>query len=296
MEIRAYAKINLLLAVGEQRADGYHEIESVMQSVSLFDRLSFIRTENKKIELSCSRPYIPCDDRNLAVKAALAFFQHTAISCDGLHITLQKNIPVGAGLGGGSSDAAAVLRALNTIYHAGLTSSELETIASGIGADVAFCIRGGSMLAQGIGERLSPAPPLPSVPILLVKPAFPVPTPKAYAAFDIYPKQSKPDSNAMLHALKSRSVPKICSCLANSLEAPVSALYPQISEIKSALLDSGAQGALMSGAGSTVFGIFQSFSAARQALKFFPKRFGRCFLCTPIKGENHRFDFSINRT
>lgn len=285
MEIRAYAKINLLLSVGAKREDGYHELESVMQSISLFDQMSFARTQSGTIQLQCSRPYIPCDARNLAVRAASVFFAHTGISCDGLQIDLQKNIPVGAGLGGGSSDAAATLRALNQLYDTHLTAMELESIASGIGADVAFCVRGGARLARGIGERLSPAPALPNIPVLLVKPAFPVSTPKAYAAFDAYEPQQAPDTAAMLNALKSGSVQKICSLLGNSLEAPVCAMHPQILEIKSALMDNGAQGALMSGAGSTVFALFRSFSAARQAARLLPRQFGQRFLCTP-QSEN----------
>lgn len=285
MEIRAYAKINLLLAVGEKREDGYHEVESLMQSISLFDQMAFACTNSGKIELQCNRPYVPRDARNLAVRAALAFYAHTGISCSGLHITLRKNIPVGAGLGGGSSDAAATLRALNMLHGTRLTACELESIASGIGADVAFCILGGAMLARGIGERLTPAPALPNVPILLVKPSFPVPTPKAYAAFDAYAAQPAPDAGAMLGALKSRSVQKICACLGNSLESPVCALYPQILDIKNALIENGAQGALMSGAGSTVFAFFRSFSAARQAAKHLPKQFGQRFLCTPQPGN-----------
>lgn len=281
MEIRAYAKINLLLAVGARREDGYHEVESLMQSISLFDRLTLERTDSGKIQLQCTRRYIPCDERNLAVRAALAFYACTGIPCDGLRITLQKNIPVGAGLGGGSSDAAAALRALNRLYNTGLDFSQLESIASGLGADVAFCVRGGAMLARGIGEQLAPAPALPNLPILLVKPAFPVPTPKAYAAFDAFPAQPVPDTGAMLNALRGGSLRKICACLGNSLEAPVCRMHPQIQEIRNTLLENGAQGALMSGAGSAVFAIFRSFSEARKVSGLLPKHYGRSFLCTP---------------
>ena len=283
MEILACAKINLLLAVGARRADGYHEIESVMQTLDLYDRLTFEKTDSGRIELSCSRPYIPTDERNLVYKAAARFFETTGLKPDGVKIHLVKNIPVGAGLGGGSSDAAAALTALNRLYHTGLSKEELAGIAAGIGADVPFFLYGGACLARGIGEKLEPIPALPDVPVLLVKPSFSVSTPKAYAAFDEYGLQPYPDSDAMLAALRSGDTGKICAALGNSLEAPVCAMHPKIAEIRELLLSLSACGAMMSGAGSAVFAIFRNKQEAQNAKLTLSKSYGRCYLTMPVR-------------
>ncbi len=283
MEIFANAKINLLLSVGARRTDGYHEIESVMQALDFYDRLTLEKTDSGILELHCNRPYVPTDERNLVWIAAAHFFDKTGLSMDGLKIRLEKNIPVGAGLGGGSSDAAAVLMALNDLYKAGLNKNELSGIAAGIGADVAFFIFGGTCLARGIGERLTPVPALRDVPVLLIKPPFSVSTPKAYQAFDTYGVQPYPDPDAMLAALKSGSIDAVCAAMGNSLEAPVCGLYPKIAEIRDTLVSLGAAGAMMSGAGSAVFAIFRSFTDAKKARESLPKSLGRCFLTRPVR-------------
>lgn len=283
MELPAYAKINLLLSVRARRQDGYHEIESVMQTLDLHDRLDIRLTDSGKTEIRCSRPYVPTDERNLIWKAAARFYEKTGVSMTGLSVRLEKNIPVGAGLGGGSSDAAAALTALNSLHHMGLPKEELAEIAAGIGADVPFFIFGGACLARGIGEKLTPIPSLPNLPVLIVKPPFSVSTPKAYAAFDEYGTQLCPDTDVMLRAMQSGSLGEICAALGNSLEAPVCSMHPKITEIREKLLSLGARGAMMSGAGSAVFALFGSFQEAKKAREALAKDFGRCFLTRPAK-------------
>ena len=283
MEIKAFCKVNLFLSVGAKRADGYHEIESVMQSISLFDRLTFSRTDSETIELSCSKPFVPTDERNLVRKAADKFFAFTGIVSDGLRIHLEKNVPVGAGLGGGSSDAAATLSALNTLYTAGLSEKDLISLASSIGADVAFFLRGGTQLACGIGEKLSPLPAMPPLPMLIVKPSFSVSTPKAYAAFDAFGAQPEKDSAEMQRALEKEDADALCAALFNSLEAPVVGMHPKIGEIRDAMRACGALGAMMSGAGSAVFGIFRTEKEAANARRSLPNTFGKSWICRPVK-------------
>ena len=284
MEVKAYAKINLSLFVGAKREDGYHELESYMQSINLFDRIRIERNDSGKISIFCSRPYIPCDERNLAYKAAVRFFDAVGIEDRGLLIDIKKNVPVGAGLGGGSSDAAAVLVALNKLYDTKLSLSELASIAAKIGADVAFCVYGGTYLARGIGEILTPAPPMPKTNILVVKPSFSVPTPQAYGLFDAFGEQEKPDIDGMKTALEDGNILKICASLGNSLQAPVEKEYPKITEIRNALTKLGAGGALMSGAGSSVFGIFTDASLAQKARISLPKAYGQRYICYPQEG------------
>lgn len=282
MTVRAYAKINLILSVGDKRADGYHEIKSFMQNVDLYDTLTLTHTENGKITITSDHKYIPCDERNLTYKAADSFFKAAGIDCDGLNIHIKKYIPVGAGLGGGSSDAAAVLRAMNIIYDTGFSREELANIGAQIGADVPFFIYGGARYAHGIGEILTDAPQMPNAAILIVKPRFSVSTPKAYTAFDSFGPQPAADTDAVRLSLENGDINSLCSSLSNSLQSPVEAMYPQIAQIRTKLIQLGADGALMSGAGSAVFGIFRDKKKALSASNLMRYTYGKCYLCKPI--------------
>ncbi len=270
---KAYAKINLTLDVVGKRPDGYHLLETAMSSVSLFDIVSAEKSGD--IILSCSAPGIPLDGKNTCYKSAELFFSHTGIS-GGAKIHIEKNIPSQAGLGGGSSDAAAVLRMLNELYGAQLSYGELEKLASYVGADVPFCIRGGAAVCRGIGEDLSMIR-LEKRYVLLVKPRFGISTPEAYRSFDEKNLSSGRGTERFLEALSSGNDPYLK--LSNDLEAAIDNGY--ISSLEEKLLKAGADSAQMTGSGSCVFGIFRSGDSAGNAIKRFENE-GFVTLCETI--------------
>ena len=259
--LNAYAKINLTLDILSRKEDGYHTISSVMQSISLRDKVSVKRAD--KLSISCNRTDIPCDERNIAHKVATAFFEYTKIK-SGAEIHIEKHIPSQAGLGGGSADGAAVLVALNKLYNTNLSQGALSVIGTSVGADIPFCLKGSTLLAEGIGEMLSPIPQLPDCYIVIAKPNFGIDTKGAYKAFDEL--KTKPDY-ATPEFIKSLGG-KICSIapkVNNMFEECIK--NPDIEAIKVKLLSLGALGCAMSGSGSAVFSIFDSLSRAEQACK-----------------------------
>ena len=238
MLIRAYAKINIGLDIVGRREDGYHLLDMVMQTVDLYDELEITTRDDGMVHLSCDRPDVPTDDSNLAVRAFRALIP--AGDPRGADIVIKKNIPSQAGLGGGSSDAAAVLKAVNEMYGLGKSDKELENIGVKIGADVPFFIRGGCQRCEGIGEILSPAENPYGEYVIIVKPDAGVSTKEIYTAYDRL--EERPE-------------------LANVLEAVTAAACPEITEIKHCLLSGGASFASMSGSGTAVFGIFREMPA-----------------------------------
>jgi len=286
LTVNAYAKINLTLEITGRRDDGYHTLRMVMQSVTLHDTVSVTRlsdsmypmysTRPAAIRLTCSNPVLPTDAGNLAYRAAALFADATGIplSCA---IHLEKRIPVAAGLAGGSTDAAAVLHALNQLYQAGLTLDGLCAIGLRLGADVPYCLHGGTMLAEGIGEQLTRLPALPPCRIVLCKPAFSVSAADAYRAFDRRPCQTHPDTDGVCRALADGDFAGVCHRLSNHLEA-VAPGQQELSAIKAVLLENGASGALMSGSGPTVYGLFTSEDRARSARDALAVRWRDVFL------------------
>lgn len=268
---KAYAKINISLDVAGKRPDGYHEMVMPMQTVSLCDELS-IRFEGEGVRARSNLRYVPGDDRNLAVRAAKRYLEAIGEGQQGLRIELQKSIPVGAGMGGGSADAAAVLRALNRAYDERLSREELTALAAAIGSDVAFCLIGGTMLATGRGEELSELPPLPPCTIVIVKPSFSISTPELFKKLDRAPVRIHPDTAGLVAALEQGDLPGVCRRLYNVFEDVSDRRMRSIRQIKSGLLDGGALGAVMTGTGSAVFGLFSDAEAA-----------GRC--CAAMKKE-----------
>ena len=269
--VRARAKINLTLDVTGRREDGYHTVEMVMQSIALHDtvRVTTIHGEKKPrgIVLSCSLPFLPTDERNLAYRAAELFYKETGALLETCEIHIEKRIPVAAGLAGGSTDAAAVLRALNALHTAGLTDDELCEMGLKLGADVPFCLRGGTMLAQGIGEELTKLPPVPQCQVLVAKPGINVATKFVYEnlhANDLKPEQH-PDIDGMIQAIQDQDLQGIAGKLGNVLETVTVKEYPVIQKIKDKMLEFGAVGSLMSGSGPTVFGLFTNPKAAQEA-------------------------------
>ena len=260
LKIQAPAKVNLFLAVRSRRPDGYHELETLMQKLELADELELSRT-GKGIRLVCPDSSLPEDETNLAHRAAALFLEKTAVA-GGVKIRLDKKIPVAAGLGGGSSDAAAVLKAMNVLFAAGLSSQELMEMAYPLGADVPFFVADFPMArATGIGENLTPVAVTPDWHVVLVNPGFSVSTKWVYDNFAL-----TTGSNPYILG-RAVIYDEICENLFNDLESVTLKRYPEIGTIKNSLLGCGADGVLMSGSGSTVFALFRDMTAARKCVE-----------------------------
>lgn len=269
----AHAKINLTLDVTGKLPNGYHTVRMVMQTVELHDDVTVTKTDTGRITLSCDRAYVPTDGHNLAVRAAEQFFTATGMACAGLHIDLVKRIPVAAGLAGGSTNAAAVLHALNELYQTGCTLDELCEIGVKLGADVPYCVRGGSMLAEGIGEQLTPLPAMPPCWAVLCKPAFSVSTAEVYAQMNGGNLSMRPDTAGMIKALEMGDYAGICHRLYNVMETVTARRHAEIGQIKDILLSCGADGAVMSGSGPTTFGLFCDADKAQRAYETLKQTF-----------------------
>lgn len=275
--LKSYAKINLTLDVTGINSDGYHNVSMIMQTVGLFD-IIIVDKCHHGISVSSNLKYLPANDKNIAYKAAQQFFAYTGIR-SGAMIRIQKNIPVSAGLAGGSSNAAAVLAALNVLYNARLSIDELCSIALKLGADVPYCLIGGTCLSEGIGEILTPVAPLPELNIVLVKPPVNISTAVIYEEIDNAEIKQRPDNNEFIKLLEAGDIKKIGNSLCNVMEAVTVKTCPEISSIKNQLMSYGACGALMSGSGPTVFGLFQDYFTAKTAADIFYKKYNDVFLC-----------------
>ena len=265
---KAYAKINLGLDVLRRRPDGYHEVKMIMQTIGLHDDLEIRKTKTPGIQVKTNLYYLPTNENNLVYKAAKLLMDEFQIQ-DGVSIQLKKRIPVAAGMAGGSSDGAAVLWGINQMYGLGLSMQALMERGVRLGADVPYCIQRGTALAEGIGEKLSVLPPMPKCTILIAKPGISVSTKFVYEnlhANDLKPEQH-PDVDSMIEAMRQKDLGLLCSRMGNVLETVTIPAYPVINEIKRTMIDNGAIGSMMSGSGPTVFGIFDSPAAAKQAMK-----------------------------
>ncbi len=251
---KAPAKINLLLDVVRKREDGYHEVEMIMTMVDLADRLEMYELPRDQIVLSSHAGYIPLDEKNLAFQAARLLKERCGVS-RGVYIHLDKHIPVAAGLAGGSSDAAAALRGLNRLWNLGLTVRELEELGAELGSDVPFCIRGGTALATGRGEKLETIPSPPQCWVVLAKPPINVSTADVYGKLRANELKEHPSVPAMLDAISRQSFADVCAGLGNVLESVTLGRYPEVRQIKEVMTKLGADGVLMSGSGPTVFGL-----------------------------------------
>ncbi len=268
IQLKALAKINLGLDVLRRREDGYHEVKMIMQTISLCDELELRRTRQPGIQVRTNLPYLPTNENNLVYKAAKLLQDEFGMK-EGVSIQLRKKIPVAAGMAGGSSDAAAVLWGMNRMYGLGLSRTALMERGVKLGADVPYCILRGTALAEGIGERLTALPPMPKCYLLIVKPGISVSTRFVYEnlhANELRPEQH-PDVDAMVQALKRKDLKALASGMGNILELVTVPAYPVIEEIRQCILKAGACGALMSGSGPTVFGIFDTQAKARKAVQ-----------------------------
>lgn len=278
---KSYAKINLTLDVLGKLENGYHEVKMIMQSVNLFDLIIIDKTA-KDIKISTNSKIIPATSQNIAYKAAKLFFAETKIQ-GGAKILIHKNIPVAAGLAGGSGNAAATLCALNLLYNAELSDEHLEKLALTLGADVPYCISGGTQLAEGIGEKLTPLPSISKVPVVLVKPPINISTATIYKKIDFAENLHHPDTDAVLAAIANKNISEIAQNMSNIMETVTIKDCAEIKEIKEKLLSFGALGAVMSGSGPTVFGLFPDNLSAKKACDYFSKKYPETFLAHTIE-------------
>lgn len=271
--VRVPGKINLWLEVLSKRADGYHDLSTLMVPVALYDRLE-METQPEGIRLECAHPLVPSDGRNLVYRAAEAFFQKAGWRM-GLRVRLEKGIPVGAGMGGGSADAAAVLAFLNGVAPRAFCPEALHELARSLGADVPFFLVRLPALASGIGDRLEVVSGVPRYPLVLIKPPFEVSAAWAYGSLKLTRGGSRIKIGTLLACPHNPA-----SCLENDLEEAVAARYPIVAAIKGWLLRNGAVGALMTGSGPTVFGIFETMDRARTVARAARREWAHCWCST----------------
>ena len=264
LELKALGKINLGLDVLGKRPDGYHDVRMVMQTIYLYDKVILEKKNEPGIEIESSLFFLPKDENNIAWKAAKLLMDEFSLR-EGIRISLEKHIPVAAGMAGGSTDAAVVLYGMNRMFQLGLSLSQLMERGVTLGADVPYCLMRGTVLAEGIGEKLTPLPPLPSCQILVAKPPISVSTRMVYEKLDSGRIENHPDIDGILEGLKDRNLEKVARSMGNVLEGVTEKEYPVISRIKEQMLEAGALGAMMSGSGPTVFGIFRDRKSVKQA-------------------------------
>lgn len=281
VKIKAYAKINLMLDIINKRTDGYHDLFMIMQSIGIYDTVTVTENTSKKISVSCSNADIPLNASNIAWKAAEAFFSYTGRKNKGIEINIEKRIPQAAGLAGGSADGAAVITALNRIYKTDLSDDELCRIGIQVGADLPFCLIGGTFLAQGTGDVLNKVKPLRKCYIVLIKPEIDINTKKAYSMYDSYGKNHTPDKFGMLCAIQSRELTLIAEKMENVFEQFID--VPNRIEIKEIMKNNNALGVCMSGSGPSVFGIFADKKDAAKACTALKSFSGNVFLTAPVR-------------
>jgi 4-diphosphocytidyl-2-C-methyl-D-erythritol kinase len=282
MEVRAYAKINLTLDILRKREDGYHDLQMVMQSIDLADRITITPAQTGTGTMGTDLPYLPADGRNLAQMAAAAFRAATGRGME-VDIHIQKQVPVCAGMGGGSADAAAVLRAMDQLAGTGLSPARLAEIGASVGSDVPYCVLGGTALAEGRGETLTPLAPLPPCWVAVCKPPFPISTPQLFSRVNVRKIVRRPDTAGMVAALEAGDLPGVARRMYNVFE---DVLDPrrrsEIDAIKAVLIDCGALGAAMTGSGPTVFGLFQEEDRAAAAVQRLRESCRDVFLCHTV--------------
>lgn len=281
MRTKAYAKLNLTLDILRRREDGYHDMQMVMQAIDLADELDISPAQGEGA-MSTTLSYLPQDGRNLAQLAAQAFREATGSDLQ-VDIAIDKHIPVCAGMAGGSSDAAAVLRAMDALTGTGLSPERLAEIGQAVGSDVPYCVMGGTALAEGRGEILTPLPSLPPCHVVVCKPPFPISTPQLFGRVDVRKIVRRPDTAGLLAALEAGELVEVARRMYNVFE---DVLEPrrqnEIYAIKAALIDCGALGASMTGSGPTVFGLFDDLVAAQAACEQLKGSYQDVFLCRTL--------------
>lgn len=282
---KAYAKLNISLDVTDKRPDGFHNMVMVMQSISLADDITITLNDTGTVRARTSLYFIPNDERNLAVKAAVRYLKEIGDSEHGAEIEIEKRVPVGAGMGGGSSDAAAVLRGMNALFDHRVSAARLVEISGEIGSDVPFCVAGGTALAEGRGEILTPLPDFPQCALVVCKPEFSISTPELFKRLDMQKTHHHPDTAGIIDALNNGELQPLCRRMFNVFESVDDRRMRDVAQIKSALLDNGALGAVMTGTGSAVFGIFKDMNSAVNACETLKKEIAFCCTAAPVGRE-----------
>lgn len=279
MKLRAYAKINLFLDVIGKRTDGYHNLNMIMQSIDLWDEIE-INEISQGIEVTCDNIGLPTDKRNIAYRAAELFINTYNIN-SGVKIKIKKNIPIEAGLAGGSTDGAAVIKMLNEMFNKNLSQEEMIDLGKKIGADVPFCIVGGTAQCEGIGEIITPLRPIEDCILVLIKPNFGISTKDVFQKID-EKSYSHPEIDEILKGIDQGDLSKVASNLKNVLEEVTIEQNPIILDIKSMIKESGSIGTLMSGSGPTVYGVFDDLYKAKECYKEAIKKYSKVFLTKTI--------------
>lgn len=264
ISLKALAKINLGLDVVRRREDGYHEVRMIMQTIHLYDRLKITKTKTPGIEIHSNLPFLPVNENNLVYKAGQLLMNEFGVK-EGVRVDLLKRIPVAAGMAGGSSDAAAMLYGINQLFALGLSRKQLMERGVSIGADVPYCLMRGTALAEGIGEKLKQLPPMVKCPVLIAKPQISVSTKFVYQNLKLDGTTVHPNIDALIRDIKKKDLCAVTADMGNVLETVTIPNYPVIAEIKKQMIHSGALGAMMSGSGPTVFGLFENERQARKA-------------------------------
>ncbi|MDP4143471.1 MAG: 4-(cytidine 5'-diphospho)-2-C-methyl-D-erythritol kinase [Bacillota bacterium] len=281
MLIKAYAKVNISLdIVGKREEDGYHLLEMIMQTIDLYDSI-IIEKDLQGININCNKPYIPVDGRNLAYKAAKLFIDTYSID-EGVNISIKKNIPVAAGLAGGSTDAAAVLRGMRNLFKINASDKELMELGVTIGADVPYCIVGGTALCKGIGEEVAPLKAFKNHILILVKPNFGVSTKEVYKSIDISKIHRHPNTKGLIQAIDNNNLSYIGQNMKNVLENVTLRRHNLIKNIKSEMLKMGALGSMMSGSGPTVFAFFDDMLKAQRCFERFRQEYKETYITRTI--------------
>lgn len=279
---KAYAKVNLTLDVLCRRKDGFHDLKSVMQTVSLYDNIELDIGTGGEWKLICSQEDIPCDDRNLAWKAARIYCDTLGKDPHGITIRMEKHIPSGAGMGGGSADAAAVLRILNRYYGEPMTMEELAALGCKIGSDIPFCVLGGTVMCEGRGEVMRRLPDVPKCIILGCKPKFSVSTPVLFRKIDSVEIMKHPDNDAMEQAIRHGDLSAIAREIYNIFDPVVSEDHPEIGHIKALCNAHGAMASQMTGSGSVVYALMPDVQSAEKAMAELKKNYLQVFIAEPV--------------
>lgn len=280
MKTKAYAKVNIALDIIGKREDGYHLLRMIMQAIDLYDEITVDKIK-KGIKISCNKPYVPTDERNLAYKAAKLFIDEFNIDC-GVNINIKKNIPVSAGLAGGSTDCAAVLKLMNELFNTKLTEKQLMELGVRLGADVPYCIVGGTALCEGIGEKLTKLKSFKDKILVLVKPPFGVSTKGVYQEFDLSKVVFHPKIENLIEAMNSDNLEFVSKNMKNLLENVTLSKYKEIISIKQSMMENGAIGSMMSGSGPTVFAFFDDMLKAQLCFENMKKKYKDVFITRTI--------------
>lgn len=280
MREKAYGKVNITLDVVGKREDGYHLLKMIMQNIDIYDVITIEKIESG-IEITCNKPYVPTDERNLAYKAA-KLFKDTFNITSGVSINIKKNIPVAAGLAGGSTDCAAVLKIMNKLFQVNADNKKLMELGVKLGADVPYCINGGTALCEGIGEVLTPLKPFKNHIIVLVKPPFGVSTKEVYKNFDLGRVKNHPETDKVISYMSEDNLYEVAKNMKNLLENVTLKKHKVISSIKSEMESLGAIKAMMSGSGPTVFAFFDDMMKAQRCYDEMKKKYNDTFITRTV--------------